>query len=98
MNGECNQEVLEEHLLPFMGVHGCIHFLQDGVPCHVSKCIKAFLAQQTSRMIEWMSDSPDLNLLENCWNHVKNLLKKKNTLSVPKQTEATKELWTGPDE
>jgi hypothetical protein len=25
---------------------------------------------------------------------MKNLLKRKNSLSVPKQTEATKELWT----
>jgi hypothetical protein len=36
-----------------MEIHGCTHFLQDGAPCHASKCIKAFLAQQTFDKIDW---------------------------------------------
>jgi hypothetical protein len=94
MNGERYQEVLEEHLLPFMGIHGCTHFLQDGAPCHASKRIKTFLAQQDFQVIDWPGNSLDLNPIENCWNHLKNMLKKKDTSSVPKLISAIKELWT----
>ncbi len=90
MNGERYQEVLEEHLLPFMGIHRCTHFLQDGAPCHASKRIKAFLAQQDFQVIDWPGNSPDLNPIENCWNHLKNMLKKKDTSSVPKLFSAIK--------
>jgi hypothetical protein len=52
MNGERYQTVLDDHLLQFMEIHDCMHFLQDGVSCHGSKHIKAFLAQQTFQMID----------------------------------------------
>jgi transposase len=94
MNGERYQTVLEDHLLRFMELHGCTHFLQDGAPCHASKRIKAFLAEQPFQVIDWPGNSPDLNPIENCWNHMKNLLKKKDISSVPKLITAIKELWT----
>jgi hypothetical protein len=77
-----------------MEIHGCTHFLQDGAPCHASLCIKAFLAQQTFDEIDWPGNSPDLNPIKNCWNHVKTTLKKKDISSVPRLTAAIKELWT----
>jgi hypothetical protein len=46
MNAERYQQVLENHLLPFMRIHGSTHFLQDEAPCHASKKIKTFLAEQ----------------------------------------------------
>jgi transposase len=46
INSERYQQTLEDHLLPFMQIHQCTHFLQDGAPCHASKKTKAFLAQQ----------------------------------------------------
>jgi hypothetical protein len=85
MNGKSYQEVLEEYMLPFMGIQ-CTHFPQDGVPCSASKLIKAFLAQKNFQVI-------DLSQIENCSNHMKNLLKK-DTSSIPKLTEVTKELRT----
>jgi hypothetical protein len=93
MNAICYQEALEDHLLMFMGIHGCTHFLHDGAPCHASKCIKDFLAEQPFQVIEWPGNSPDLNPIENCWNQLKNLLKKKDISSVPKLT-ADIRLWT----
>jgi hypothetical protein len=53
--------VLKDHLLQFMVIHGCTHFLQDGAPCHASMCITAFLAQQSFQVIDWPGNSPDLN-------------------------------------
>jgi hypothetical protein len=87
MNGKRYQEALEELLGPFMGIHGCTHFLQDSVPCHASKRRKTFLVQQNFQVIDWPGNSLDLNPIENCWNHLKNMLKK-DTSSIPKLTSA----------
>ncbi len=92
--GERYQTVLEDQLLQFMEIHGCTHFLQDGAPCHASKRIKAFLTKQSFQVIDWPGNSPDLNPTENCWNNMKNMLRKKDISSVPKLTAAIKELWT----
>ncbi len=94
MNGKRYQKVPEEHLLPFMGIHGRTHFLQNGTACHASKHIKVFLVQQNFQVIDWPGHSPHLSPKENCWNHMKNLLKKKDTSLVPKLTSASMELWT----
>jgi hypothetical protein len=66
MNSTPYQEVLEDHLLMFMGIHGCIHFFHDGTPCHVSKCIKDFLAEQPFQVIGSPGNNLDLNPIENC--------------------------------
>jgi hypothetical protein len=52
MNGERYQQVLEDHLLPFMEMHQCSHFLQDGAPCHASKRIKEFLKEMPFEVID----------------------------------------------
>jgi hypothetical protein len=53
-------------------------------PCHASKWIKTFLAEQPFEVIVWLGNSPDLNPIENCWNQMKNMLKKKDISSIPK--------------
>jgi transposase len=94
MNGERYQEVLESHLLPFMRIHRCTHFLQDGAPCHASKRIKDYLKDKPFEVIDWPGNSPDLNPIENMWNFMKNQLKKVDTNSVPKLITEIKLLWT----
>jgi transposase len=94
MNGERYQEVLENHLIPFMNIHEATHFLQDGAPCHASKKIKAYLAEQPFQVIDWPGNSPDLNPIENCWNFMKGKLKDKDVSSVPKLINEIKMLWT----
>ncbi len=61
VNAERYQSVLENHLLRFMKLHGCTHFLQDGAPCHASKQIKTFLAEQYFEVVDWPGSSPGLN-------------------------------------
>jgi hypothetical protein len=60
MNGQRCQNVLEDHLLRFMELHGCTYFLQDGATFVTSKRIKAFLAEQPFQVIYWPGNSPDL--------------------------------------
>jgi transposase len=94
MNGERYQQVLEDHLLPFMAIHRCTHFLQDGAPCHASKRIKQYLADKPFQVMDWPGNSPDLNPIENAWNFMKNRLNSQDISSVPKLKEAITKMWT----
>jgi transposase len=93
MNSERYEQVLKEKLLPFMGMHNTEYFLQDGAPCHAAKRIKKFLETNNIKTIDWPGNSPDLNPIENCWAHMKNMVAKKDVGSVPKLSEAIKEVW-----
>jgi transposase len=93
MNSERYEKVLEDHLLPSMLMHRSEFFLKDGAPCHASKKIKAFLEANNIKTIDWPGNSPDLNPLENCWAHMKNMLVKKDIGSVPKLTVVILKVW-----
>jgi transposase len=93
MNGERYQEVLTNHLIPFMAIHGTTYFLQDGAPCHTSKRIKDYLSDKPFNVIDWPGNSPDLNPIENCWSYMKGKLKDKDIGSVPKLIKELKTLW-----
>jgi hypothetical protein len=45
------------------------------------------------KTIDWPGNSPDLDPIENCWAHMKNILAKRDIGSVPKLTEAILEVW-----
>ncbi len=72
MNSEHYQQVLEDHLLPFVANHRSTHFLQDEAPCHASKRIKQYLADKLFQVMDWPGNSPDLNPIKNAWNYRKN--------------------------
>ncbi|GFT70056.1 uncharacterized protein TNCV_4690041 [Trichonephila clavipes] len=46
-------------------------FMQDGAPCHTARSIKAFLAEQNILLLDWPSNSPDMNPIENIWELMK---------------------------
>ena len=88
-----------EKLIPFTDV---IHvdettnviFQQDNTSCHVSKTTQAFLqtavTQHAFTTMEWLVNSPDMNLIENLWAHLKRELRKRYsdtlTLQEPPHT------------
>jgi hypothetical protein len=94
VNRECYQEVLEENLMRFMDINKYTHCLQNGALCHAFNCRKVFLAKQSSQVIDWPGNSPNFNPIENCWDHMNNLLKEKDILMVLKLAKESKELWT----
>ncbi len=98
MNSERYQQTVEDQLLPFMQIHQCTHFLQDGAPCHASKKTKAFLVQQPFIVMDWPGNSPDLNPMENLWNIMKDGLKSKDIGSAPKLQAELKKLWVSLDQ
>jgi hypothetical protein len=53
MNGKWYQEVLEDHLLPFMAIHCCTNILQDQLPCHNLKRSKNYLSNKPFEVMDW---------------------------------------------
>ena len=48
-------------------------FVQDNAPCLTAKSVTTFLSEEDVTVMEWLSKSQDMNLIENVWegmNHI----------------------------
>jgi transposase len=70
-----------------------IIFQQDNDPKHTSKLAKDALEDLNLNVLEWPSQSPDLNPIEHYWGHVARELKRKTGL-LPNKDELWNELQT----
>jgi transposase len=70
-----------------------IIFQQDNDPKHTSKLAKDALEDLNLNVLEWPSQSPDLNPIEHYWGHVARELKRRTGL-IPNKDELWNELQT----
>ena len=52
------------------------YFQQDNAPCHTSRIVREYLAENDVLTLDWPPQNPDINIIENIWHIIKRKLHK----------------------
>jgi hypothetical protein len=81
MDSDLYIQILQEELMDTISYYNFdideIIFQQDNDPKHTSRRTKEALTELQLNVLDWPSQSPDLNPIEHFWNHVANEMKRK---------------------
>ncbi len=85
-------KILKKGLLGTLTDHGdrqsVVIFQQDKDPKHKSHLAMTWFAEHNIRVLPWIPNSPDMNIIEHVWKHLNNRVHARKRL--PSNTE---ELW-----
>ena len=77
-----------------MRVHRSTHFQQDNSPCHKADLIMDWFKLNKVKVISWPGNSPDLNLIENCWKVFKDrVMRYSQNSSIPQLKATINNVW-----
>ena len=96
MNAQLFVNILKWHLLVQAKVfHGNSWFLiEDNDPKHTSKLAKKWMTKNMpNKLLDWPSQSPDLNPIENLFAWMKHQLDRKRPKSIEALKSRIQELW-----
>ena len=68
-------------------------FQHDNDPKHASKLVTEFLAQKKVLILEWSSQSPDLNPIEHLWKHIERKISVRKPSNQHDLFELIKRTW-----
>jgi hypothetical protein len=91
--------ILANNLFPSAAKMGLDTFIfqQDNDPKHTSAHVKKFFEHKNVSVLEWPSQSPDLNPMEHVWAHMKKELGKKRFQNRQELKTALLKIWNNLD-
>ena len=94
INGQVYLNILQEKLPLYMPSLRCTTLQQDGAPCHKAKSVTKWLHDHNITLLgPWPGNSPDLNVIENWWNVVKNKVAQQRPKSAADLKEKIQRVW-----
>ena len=72
-------------------------FQQDNDPKHTSNFLKEYFKDKSIEVLDWPSQSPDLNPIENLWAHIKKELRSYRPKNVKELKSNILEIWNSID-
>lgn len=95
MNSEKFQNLITNSLLPFYKANRCkgLIFQLDNDPKHSSHSTKLFFANHRVNVLDWPSQSPDINPIENLWSELKTSLRGQHFSNSNALFEACRLAW-----